>query len=242
MLVAGFPTGPLGNNCYVAAVAPNHPCVIVDPGKDALAGVEQLVAEHSLRPVAVLITHGHFDHTWSLGAVCAKYDIPAYIHQADRFMLADPMAGMSAEFKNLISQMDDGSITFGEPAQVVAFDTAQVLELAELEIIVEPAPGHTKGTTVYRLAAGGAPEQPPIIFSGDFLFQGSIGRTDLPGGDLTQMFESLRTVILPLPDETVVLPGHGETTTVGAERATNPYLRQVLERSTANQAPRTEGF
>lgn len=227
MLVAGFPTGPLGNNCFVVANGPGQECFIVDPGKDALAGIQQLVDENQLTPVAVLITHGHFDHTWSLGAVCEHYDIPAYIHKADRFMLADPMAGMSNEFKSLIKQMDDGSIKFGEPAEVREIDTEKSLDLAGIEVIVDHAPGHTQGTTVYRVAGDSSEGRPPVAFTGDFLFQGSIGRTDLPGGDTGQMYESLAAVILPLDDDTVVLPGHGATSTVGAEKASNPYLSQL---------------
>lgn len=228
MLVAGFPTGPLGNNCYVVANGPNQECFIVDPGKDAPAGIKQIVDEHQLRPVGVLITHGHFDHTWSLNAVCEAYGIPAYIHKGDRFMLADPMAGMSAEFKSLIAQMDDGSIKFGEPAEVRELDSETEVSLAGIDIAVDHAPGHTQGTTVYRVAGDEQEGRPPVAFTGDFLFQGSIGRTDLPGGDSAQMSESLRNVILPLDDDTVVLPGHGNTSTVGAERASNPYLRQLI--------------
>lgn len=234
MLVAGFPTGPLGNNCFVVAAGPGQECFIVDPGKDAPAGIAQLVAEHQLTPVAVLITHGHFDHTWSLVPVCEEYGIPAYIHQGDRFMLADPMAGMSAEFKNLIEQMDDGTIKFGEPAEVRELEHDCTITVAGIEVKVEQAPGHTQGTTVYRIEADAATDQPPVAFTGDFLFQGSIGRTDLPGGDSAQMTQSLRKVILPLADDTVVLPGHGGTTTVGAERAGNPYLRQLIDHPESN--------
>ncbi|MFZ1362159.1 MAG: MBL fold metallo-hydrolase [Candidatus Nanopelagicales bacterium] len=229
MLVSGFPTGPLGNNCFVVANGPGQECFIVDPGKDALAGIEQLVDEHQLTPVAVLITHGHFDHTWSLSQVCQKYGIPAYIHKADRFMLADPMAGMSSEFKSLINQMNDGSIQFGEPDEVREIDGEKLLTLAGIDVIVDHAPGHTQGTTVYRVAGDPLEDRPPVAFTGDFLFQGSIGRTDLPGGDTAQMSESLRTVILPMDDDTVVLPGHGATSTVGVERTHNPYLVQLIE-------------
>lgn len=222
MLVAGFPAGPWGTNCYVLAPSRGSECVVVDPGKDAMAGVEEIVREQGLRPVAVVLTHGHIDHMWSVVPVASGYGIPAWIHPADRPMLADPAIGISGETRAALSQLTGGSMEFTEPDDVRELADGEVLAIAGLDLVVAHAPGHTAGSTTFGLA--GDAERPPLLVSGDVLFAGSIGRTDLPGGSMAQMQESLRRVVLPLDDATVVLPGHGETTTIGQERRSNPYL------------------
>ena len=225
MLVRGFPAGSFGTNCYVAAAAARSECVIIDPGQDAVQGVEDLLREHHLQPVAVLLTHGHIDHMWSVMPVCGAHDIPAYIHPDDRAMLADPTRGLPLA----VGQQLFGGITFTEPDDVVELPTAGPLELAGLRFQVDLAPGHTEGSILFRMPgdeAGGEAGE-PVLFAGDVLFAGSIGRTDLPGGDHAKMLTSLATAVLPLADDTVVLPGHGPATTIGRERATNPYLQDL---------------
>lgn len=241
MFVAGFPAGPWAANCYVVAPAEGARCVVIDPGMDAVDGIADLLSQHKLRPVAVLLTHGHLDHIWSAMQVCADHDIPVYIHPADRHLLSNPIAGVSGETRRLFDQFAGGNVAFVEPDMVREFaavatagDTAgpaaagapDLIELAGLRFEVDHAPGHTPGTVVIRLPA--RDQTPQLMFSGDFLFAGSIGRTDLPGGDTDQMLESLARVLRPLDDETVVLPGHGEATTMGRERATNPFVAQAL--------------
>ena len=212
MLVAGFPAGAFAANCYIVATAPGEQCVIIDPGQDAEPGIEEILAEHRLRPAAVLLTHGHLDHIWSVAPVCGARDIPAYIHPADRALLSDPVKGFSLG----IGQELFGGLKFTEPDDVRELTDGATLELAGLELTVDHAPGHTPGSVTFRA--------PDVIFTGDLLFAGSIGRTDLPGGDTREMMRSLRRVCLPLPDETVVLSGHGPQTTIGAERRGNPFL------------------
>ncbi len=234
MLIAGFPAGPWGTNCYVLATAPGSECVIVDPGKDAAEGIAQVVAEHRLKPVSVLLTHGHIDHMWSVAPVAGSYDATAWIHPRDRHLLTDPMAGMSRE----TSQMLLGAgYEWAEPDDVRELADLQELELAGLRFVVDHTPGHTEGSVTFRTPYDD-PQGPPIsevMLSGDLLFAGSIGRTDLPGGDHPTMLRSLRTKVLPLADDVVVLPGHGEQTSIGRERATNPYLLDLL---TDGPAPR----
>lgn len=213
MLVAGFPAGSFAANCYVVAPAPGEECVIIDPGEDAEGGIADIVAEHRLKPVAVLLTHGHIDHVWSVAPVCGARGIPAYIHPDDRALLADPARG----FPLGTGQQLFGGLTLTEPDDVRELADGEVLAIAGLEIIVDHAPGHTAGSVAFR-----SPEA--VMFSGDLLFAGSIGRTDLPGGDPEAMLESLARVCLALPDQTRVLPGHGPQTTIGAERAGNPFL------------------
>jgi hydroxyacylglutathione hydrolase len=212
MLIAGFPAGSFAANCYIVASEPGAECLIIDPGQDAEAGIEELVAKHRLRPAAVLATHGHIDHIWSVAPVCGARNIPAYIHPDDRGLLSDPARGISL----LAGQQLFGGITFTEPDEVLELADGMTLELAGISMVVDHAPGHTPGSVTFRL--------PDTIFTGDLLFAGSIGRTDLPGGDYQTILDSLARVCLPLPDDTVVLAGHGPQTTIGAERATNPFL------------------
>jgi len=223
MLVAGFPAGPFGTNCWLLATGPGCEAVIVDPGMDARAGIEQVVAEHHLRPVAVVLTHGHIDHMWSVMPVADGYAIPAWVHPGDRALLADPFAGVSTETRAAFAHLV-GSTGFAEPAEVRELADGAELELAGLTLVADHAPGHTPGSTAFRLHD---PENGPLMLSGDLLFAGSIGRTDLPGGDHAAMLASLRRVVLSQPDEMVVLPGHGATTTIGRERRTNPYLQAL---------------
>jgi glyoxylase-like metal-dependent hydrolase (beta-lactamase superfamily II) len=233
VLVTGFLAGP--TNCYVVAPGPGEQCVVIDPGMGATGPLEEVLATHRLHPVAVILTHGHFDHTFSVLPVCDAKQVPAYIHPADRHQIADPWSGIGARKGTPLF----GRVTFAEPSDVLELSDGQRLELAGLELSVRLTPGHTPGSVVFGLstALGSAPVpgvDAPLLFSGDLLFEGAIGRVDLPGGDEAAMFDSLARVILPMDDATVVHPGHGNSTTIGRERAANPYLRLV-----AGNAPRT---
>jgi hydroxyacylglutathione hydrolase len=261
VLIAGFPAGSFATNCFVVAPGPGEECIIIDPGQDAEPGVTELLAEYRLRPVAVLATHGHVDHIWSVAPVCGARGIPAYIHPADRALLSDPAKGFPLQ----VGQQLFRGLTFTEPDDVIALADGMTLRLAGVELVVDHAPGHTPGSVTFRTgnqeepeepspragsaqgavteewgleAAGGSgpsgsgvspdrgvsPRASTVLFSGDLLFAGSIGRTDLPGGDYPTILDSLSRVCLTLPDDTLVLPGHGAQTTIGAERATNPFL------------------
>ncbi len=226
MLIAGFPAGPWGTNCYLMATGPGSECVVVDPGKDAAEGVASLVREHRLKPVAVLVTHGHVDHMWCVAPVAGSYDATAWIHPQDRHLLSDPMAGMSRESTQLLL---GGDYSWAEPDDVRELADGQTLELAGLSFLVDHTPGHTEGSVTFR-APYDVPEVSEVMFSGDLLFAGSIGRTDLPGGDHATMLASLTSKVLTLPDDIVVLPGHGEQTSIGRERATNPFLLDLVSR------------
>jgi hydroxyacylglutathione hydrolase len=246
VLIAGFPAGSFAANCYVVAAGPGEQCLIVDPGQDAEPGIEEIIQRHRLQPAAVLLTHGHIDHIWSVAPVCGARNIPACIHPADRALLSDPASGLWPQAAQAASALL-GGLTFTEPDDVIELADGATLQLAGVEVVVDHAPGHTPGSVTFRLpgaggsgpAAGSGPEagaglraggggsgagDPPVLLSGDLLFAGSIGRTDLPGGDYATILDSLARVCLPLPDETVVLAGHGPQTTIGAERATNRFL------------------
>ncbi|MEU4833022.1 MBL fold metallo-hydrolase [Streptosporangium sp. NPDC023615] len=230
MLIAGFPAGSFQTNCYVVAPAAGEECVVVDPGQNAVGDLDDLLREHRLKPVAVLVTHGHIDHMWSVAPVCGARDVPAWIHPEDRDLLSDPGKGLSLSAK----QQMFGGLTFTEPDDVRELADGEVLRLAGLELTVDHAPGHTRGSVTFRLPA--TEEIPDVMFSGDLLFAGSIGRTDLPGGDYPTILRSLAAKCLPLPAETVVLPGHGPQTTIGQERAGNPYLAEAERAAGADPA------
>ena len=235
MLIAGFPAGPWGTNCYVAATGPGSECVVIDPGKDAAPGVAEVVREHHLKPVAVLVTHGHVDHMWCVAPVAGTYDATAWIHPSDRHLLTDPMAGMSRETTQMLL---GAKHEWAEPDDVRELGDGQELELAGLRFVVDHTPGHTQGSVTFRTPYDAQPEISEVMFSGDLLFAGSIGRTDLPGGDHPTILRSLADKVLTLPDDIVVLPGHGEQTSIGRERATNPYLRDLLESGDAGRVTR----
>jgi glyoxylase-like metal-dependent hydrolase (beta-lactamase superfamily II) len=219
VLVVGFPVGALQANCYLLAAGHGEPCVIVDPGQDAEEPIVEAVRKHDLSPVAVLLTHGHFDHVFAVTPVCDGNDVPAWIHPDDRALLSDPLRGLGRESAALF-----GGLTMREPAEVKELSDGLDLDLAGLHLTVDHTPGHTGGSVTFRT---GTEEGGLLMLAGDTLFAGSIGRTDLPGGDSAQMVRTLRDKVLTLDDETVVLPGHGPTTTIGRERATNPFLLEL---------------
>lgn len=232
MLVVGFPAGALQANCYLLAPQEGAACVIVDPGQDAMEPVAEALRKHRLTPVAALLTHGHFDHVYSVAPICDGNDIPAWIHPDDRELLSDPLKAISAETAAFFG----GKLAMREPANVRELTDNADLDLAGLRLTVTHAPGHTQGSVLF---SSDTDEGGRLLLSGDTLFNGSIGRTDLPGGDHQSMLATLRDKILPLSDDTVVLPGHGPTTTIGRERAGNPFLMGV---NSALSTPRPRGL
>jgi hydroxyacylglutathione hydrolase len=219
VLVAGFPAGSFAANCYLVGPSPGEECVIIDPGQDAEPGIEELLAKYRLKPIAVLLTHGHIDHMWSVAPVCGAKDIPAYIHPDDRALLSDPAKGLSLMAK----QQFLGGMTFSEPDDVKELADGEVISMAGLQFTIGHVPGHTPGSVTFAAPRPNAGDV-GTLFTGDLLFAGSIGRTDLPGGDHAQMMQSLARTLAQTPDDTIVLSGHGPRTTIGAERASNPFL------------------
>lgn len=216
MLITGFPAGILACNCYVLARRQGADAIIVDPGQRAAGTLRRILDENRLTPAAVLLTHGHLDHIWSAQKVADGYGIPVYIHPHDRFMLTDPIRG----FGPRLGQLALGAL-FREPRQVVELDRdGDKLDLGDITVNVDHTPGHTRGSVCFRVADGPA----DVVFSGDTLFAGSVGRTDLPGGSGGQLLGSIVDKLLVLDDATMVHPGHGPATTIGVERATNPFL------------------
>ena len=208
-------------NCWILAVGTGNECIIVDPGMakpNLVNEIEQKVSELKLKPVAVFITHGHLDHTFSVLPLTKQVPMRTFVTGDDRFLLTDPMGaldrgGVSEQFLKAF-----GVEKFKEPDEIVELEDFSTFEVAGMKITSIFAPGHTKGSVIFTV-------DDKQLISGDVLFAGSIGRTDLPTGSASQMRKTLRDRILTLPDSLNVLPGHGGQTTIGTERVRNPYLQ-----------------
>ncbi len=218
-------------------VAQDRSCVVVDPGAGAGEQVRELVATHGLAPRAVLITHGHADHTWDAPALGRAFDVPVVLHAGDAHRLEDPFGTLGVldprhdprgPLAQALRAAGVDLASWRAPQRVETFGSAGAgrtgdheLDLGGVPVLARHAPGHTEGSTLYLVEAG---DRDPVVLSGDVLFAGSIGRTDLPGGDDAAMAATLRDVVLTLPRGSRVLPGHGPATDVATELATNPYL------------------
>lgn len=222
MLIVEAPVGPLAANCYMVAAGEDAACAVIDPGQEALGPVADAVARHRLRPEAVLLSHGHFDHVWSAAALCERYGIGAHIHPGDAELLREPAKGVDPALAAQLSALFGGE-ELAEPERVEPLADGQELRIGGLELSVAHAPGHTPGSVVFAVQGDAA----ATLFTGDLLFAGSIGRTDFPGGDHAAILESLARVCLSRPDDTEVRPGHGPATTIGRERTANPFLRRM---------------
>ena len=189
---------------------------MVDPGMPNVSEqLDEKLREFDLKPVAILVTHGHLDHTFSVQPLCDGYQIPAMIHSDDRELFLHPERAHGAEFISQLSGID-----WLEPKEVVELNDGQEFEIVGLNLKAIHAPGHTKGSTMFLI-------NNEALLSGDVLFAGSIGRTELPGGSWESMQRSLREKVLPLSDELQVLPGHGPETSIGRERKYNQFLLEL---------------
>jgi hydroxyacylglutathione hydrolase len=230
MLVLGFPAQAFGTNCYLVAPSDGEECLVIDPGIGVLDQLAELLAQHRLRPAAVLVTHGHLDHVFSVTPVCGAHGVAVSVHSQDRYRLVDPLSSLGPQLRQMFVQQF-GVGGWHQPDDITTIEDGQRLGIAGIDVEVIHAPGHTEGSVMFRLP--GVPGELTVeagldatLLSGDVLFAGSVGRTDLPGGDPAAMTRSLRERVLPMSDTTLVLPGHGGATTIGQERAGNPYLRE----------------
>lgn len=231
MLTISFPAQAFGTNCYVLADGPGEECLVVDPGIGIEETLREVLTQHRLKPAAVLLTHGHVDHVFSVTPVCGG-ELAAYIHSDDRYRLEDPLGSSSLgpQLTGMLEQQFGKKVTWREPEKVVEVTDSETVSVAGIDLEVVHAPGHTEGSVMFAL--GRVPEGIPAeaevdrtLITGDVLFAGSIGRTDLPGGSAEAMEQSLQRAVHPRPDSSLVLPGHGPATTLAREKATNPYLQ-----------------
>jgi hydroxyacylglutathione hydrolase len=246
LFVAALSLGRWQANCYVVGDRASRRAVLVDPGETAATRVPPLLAELDVEVEAIWATHGHVDHVWAVPELAEALDVPVLLHPGDRWLFDDPGAGfgLPAEQSAALLEAQFG-LRWSPPTQrLVDLADGQRLDLAGHRATVTHTPGHTPGSVTFWLhdmvgaevvlAVGRDQEAPAdVLLSGDLVFAGSIGRTDFPRGSDAEMAASLRGHLPALPDDTLVLSGHGPDTTVGHELATNLFVRRAL--ATARQ-------
>lgn len=213
MILASEPLWYAATNAYVIAKERGGPALLIDAPPDA-AGIAALAKKYDVVPTALLVTHGHVDHCGASGEVTKQFSIGAYVHPDDDFLTSNPRL----QAQQLMGTLPPGDY---EPAEYIDLVAGQVLELGGWPVEVRHTPGHTPGHCCFFIEAEG------LLFSGDQLFAGSIGRTDLPGGSYQQLMVSMEQQVLTLDDDVIVHPGHGPATTLGRERRSNPFLQGI---------------
>lgn len=206
MWIERFIVGMVGTNCYVISNEETSECFLIDPGAYSDKMITY-IRENALKPQAVLLTHGHFDHIMGLDEVLKQFSVPVYAQEQEEILLKDASYNASVSYGL--------AYTFSGASYI---KDGQVLELAGMKIRVIHTPGHTIGGCCYYIEAEN------VLFSGDTLFHDSVGRTDFPTGSQSQLVRSIREKLLDLPEETVVYPGHMSETTIGHEKKYNPFL------------------
>ncbi len=214
MIVRQIPGWVAVTNSWVVAEERGGPALVIDVPPEPVEVGDYLVAQ-DLSLAAILLTHGHVDHTGGAGALARRTGAVAYVHPDDDFLTLHP----AEQMRRLFGLVPPGD--FAPPDEIVGLVDGKVLDLAGLDWEVRHTPGHTPGHCCFHLAEEG------ILFSGDQLFAGSVGRTDLPGGDYPTLMASMRERVMTLDDNTRVLPGHGPETTIGRERRHNPFLADL---------------
>lgn len=222
MLIEVHPVSPWQANCYLVAAGEDtypgpRPCLVVDPGIMSMEVIEETVARRGWRPAAVLLTHGHLDHSGDAHKVASAWDVPVHCATQDEPMLTRPSLGMGQSFIGIIEQFLGADAL---PAPAVVHALGEAFEVAGLSVTPFHAPGHTAGSTLLEVSDATS----TVVFTGDVLFAGTIGRTDLPSGNMEQMRRSLRSIRDSFRDDVPLLPGHGSGTTLAEERVNNPFM------------------
>jgi hydroxyacylglutathione hydrolase len=205
MILESICVGPLEVNCYVLASREKGKAIIIDPGAEARR-IKQVLKKHQLEPALVINTHGHYDH---IGAD-DSFGVPVYIHEIDSQLLKDAELNLSKMF----------ALPFEVKSEVKALQEGQLIDCEELKLQVLHIPGHTPGGVALRLLK----PVDNIVFTGDTLFCQGIGRSDIPEGDGDLLVKAIKEKLLILPEDTVVYPGHGPSSTIGDEKRGNPFL------------------
>lgn len=206
MHIQQIPTGPIQENCYI--IWNNHELLIIDPGADAQLLIQQ-IEKTNAKPISILLTHTHYDHIGAVDALRDYYSIPVFVSPLENDWLSNPVLNLSSrhpELGGLIVRPAEYEIELRE------------YQMGTFSFRVVPTPGHSHGSVSFVFD--------DFVVSGDALFKGSIGRTDLHTGNLEQLLDSIKTQLFTLPDHYQVYPGHGDATTIGFEKATNPFFNR----------------
>ncbi len=236
--VVGVPLGRWQTNCWVVGDADRRECVIIDPGETGAEVVPQILEQTGATCTAILVTHGHLDHFWAVPDLARSLDVPVLLHPEDRYLWDNPITGFAEGAGPEMLQREFGLAWKPEDERIRDVSHGERVTYAGIDFDIEHNPGHTPGhVTFLGRELGGAPlsfamasadeASTDVLFSGDLVFAGSIGRTDFPRGSSADIMRSLARTVLPLQDDTLILSGHGPDTTVGRERATNPYLHEA---------------
>ena len=241
-IVVGLPLGRWQTNCFVVGDLDEGTCVVIDPGEGGAEQVPSILEQVGVQCEAILVTHGHIDHFWAVPDLADALDVDIHAHPGDRWLWEDPLAGMGMGGQDSVAILKQqfGLVWRDPKARIRDVVDHDRLHLAGIDFTVRHNPGHTPGHVTFlgeglegaqvQFALGdpGAPSA-GVLFSGDLVFAGSIGRTDFPRGSTDDIMRSLVDTVLPLDDDTLILSGHGPDTTVGQERATNPYLAHARQ-------------
>ncbi|MDO5735615.1 MAG: MBL fold metallo-hydrolase [Propionibacteriaceae bacterium] len=222
MLIEAHPVSPWQANCYLVAAEVDDPqsprqCLVIDPGIMSFDIITNALAQRGWQPAAVVLTHGHLDHAGDAHAVAARWDVPVFCAGADQPMLERPSLGLGESFISIIEQFL-GADALPLPAEVRGL--AEPFQVAGLRVRPFAAPGHTAGSTLLEVSD----DTTVVVFTGDVLFAGTIGRTDLPSGNMAEMRETLRRIRDSFPEDVPLLPGHGPGTTLELEMERNPFM------------------
>ncbi len=228
MLIESHPVSPWQSNCYLLVAGdgdsgsrPQTPCLVIDPGITSLDVIAKTMEARGWRPEAVVVTHGHLDHVGDAHAVAARWGVPVYCAEEDQPMLARPSLGLGESFIGIIEQFLGADVL---PVPADLRPLREPFEVAGLTVRPHPAPGHTAGSTLLEVSDATS----TVVFTGDVLFAGTIGRTDLPSGNMSEMRETLRRFRDLFPDDVPLLPGHGAGTTMADEKVRNPFMHDQM--------------
>lgn len=243
LLVVGMPLGRWQTNCFVVGDRAKGECVVVDPGETGVERLPDLLERLQLSCAGILLTHGHLDHHWSAPELAETFDCGVFLHPDDRWIWDQPQRAFGEDLPFSTVKGQFGLDWRPDDDRLVDIAEGQRLDLAGVRFDVAHTPGHTPGSVTFlgrdlssadvEVVLGNAPIEGDVLFSGDLVFAGSIGRSDFPRGDADRLMAELARTVLPLSDDVAVFSGHGPTTTIGQERLTNPYLGEAARRTGA---------